>query len=242
MIDKTLIEKYFSNRLTEAELKMFKTLYSSDIEFKKEVEFLKNIKTVSEKEEDAQFKDQLNTYESEFSSKGKVLLKKWIKPLVAVAAILLIAFCIQFFWNREINEETLFSNYFEPSKNVSAPIVRSEDEQNIMTNAFIIYSEKEYENALSLFEKAYAFNKNSELLFYEGNALLALGKTNDAITKFEQHLMFSDILTNRSHWYLALAYLKNKDLELSKNELNALIDSGDAFKTKEAKSLLKKLK
>jgi tetratricopeptide (TPR) repeat protein len=241
MIDSTLIEKYFSNKLTDAELKMFNALYSSDIEFKNEVNFLKNIKAVSEKEDTTEFKNKLNTYESELSSKNKILYAKWVKPLVAIAAIFLIAFCVQFFWNIEINEEALFSNYFEPSKNVSAPIVRSENEQSATTSAFIVYSKKDYENALVLFEKAYASNKNSELLFYEGNALLALGKTNEAITKFKQHLTFLDILTNRSHWYLALAYLKNKDLELSKNELKALIDSGESFKTKEAKSLLKKL-
>ena len=153
----------------------------------------------------------------------------------------LITFFVQFFLNTGINEDALFSNYFEPSKNVSTPIVRSLSEQNTTVNAFVVYSQKDYKKASILFGKLYALNKNSELLFYEGNALLALGKTNEAIVKFKQHLTFSDILTNRSHWYLALAYLKNKDLKRSKKELKALIDSGETYKTEEAKLLLKKL-
>ncbi|NCP06739.1 MAG: hypothetical protein GW863_10420 [Flavobacteriales bacterium] len=241
MIHNILIEKYFSGSLTKTELLEFENLYISDSEFKKEVDFLKAIQVISEKEDDNKFRNELKSFESEFSNKSKAPLKKWLNPFSAVAAIILIVFCFQLLLKTEINEDKLFATYFEPSKNVSTPIVRSENEQNVTTNAFIVYSEKDYKHAINLFEKAYSDSKNSELLFYQGNALLALGKTTEAIEKFKQHLDFSDRLTLRSHWYLALAFVKNKDLESAKQELNALINSKESFKKNEAISLLKTL-
>ncbi len=241
MIHSTLIEKYFSGSLNKTELLEFEKLYKNDSEFKKEVDVLKDIKIVSEKEDGNKFRNELKSFESEFLNKSKVSLKKWLNPFSAVAAIILIIFSIQFFSKTEINEDTLFTAYFEPSKNVSTPIVRSENEQNVTTNAFIIYSEKDYEEATILFEKAYLNSQNSQLLFYQGNALLASGKTKEAIDAFKQHLKFSDMLTHRSHWYLALAYMKNKDLESAKKELKALINSGESFKKNEAISLFKTL-
>jgi hypothetical protein len=69
-----------------------------------------------------------------------------------------------------------------------------------------------------------------------------MDKPEEAIDKFNQHLTFSDSLLNRSHWYLALSYLKTKDSKNAILQLTALLDSGENFKKEEATSLLKKLK
>ena len=242
MNNSKLIEKYFSRTLTEIELEEFNALYKNNPEFKNEIDFLKNVALVSEKEDAANFKLKLQAFEEELSSKKTNKKSAWIKPLTMAAAVLLIAFCINFFWDSSIDEDQLFAHYFEPSKNVSAPIVRSESEENIQKEAFINYSEDNYENAQLLFEKAYKTTQKPELLFYQGNALLASGKNQEAINIFKKHLTFSDTLSNRTHWYLALAYLKTKDLKQATQQLELLLNSGEIFKKEEATSLLKKLK
>lgn len=242
MNNSKLIEKYFSRTLTKLELEEFNTLYKNNLIFKDEVDFLKNVKTVSKKEDDANFKLKLQAFEEELSVKKTKKKNAWIKPLTMAAAVLLIAFCINFLWDTSINEDELFTHYFEPSKNVSAPIVRSNNEENVQNEAFINYSERDYDNANLLFERAFKISKNSELLFYQGNALLASGKNNEAINIFKHHLTFLDTLSNRTHWYLALAYLKTKNLKQARQQLELLINSGEVFKKEEASSLLKKLK
>lgn len=241
MVDSILIEKYFSGNLSEEELLEFEKRYENNTEFRQEIDFLKNLKTVSKTEDTQAFKTTLKGFESDYK-KQTPSLSNWLKPLTAAAAVLIIALTISFFWPTKTNPETLFATYFQPSKNVTVPIVRSENEENTLTDAFVAYSEMDYEKASILFEKTYASNKNSELLFYEGNALLASGHTQKAIEKFQEHLKFQDLLTNRSHWYLALAYLKNKEVELAKKELEKFIHSDESFKNEEAKSLLEKLK
>ncbi|MCB0455326.1 MAG: tetratricopeptide repeat protein [Aequorivita sp.] len=242
MVDSILIEKYFSGNLSEEELLEFEKRYENNTEFRQEIDFLKNLKAVSKAEDTQQFKATLQRFESEAPKKQTPSLSNWLKPLTAAAAVLVIALAISFFWPTKTNPEILFASYFQPSKNVTAPIVRSENEVSTRTNAFIAYSEMDYEKASALFESAYASDKNSELLFYEGNALLASGHTQKAIEKFKEHLKFQDVLTNRSHWYLALGYLKNKELENAKEELEKFIHSNEIFKNAEAKLLLEKLK
>ena len=68
-------------------------------------------------------------------------------------------------------------------------------------------------------KKLMPLSKKSELLFYQGNAQLAKGKTIEAIDTFKQHILTSDSLTKRTHWYLALAYLKNKETAQSKRSI-----------------------
>lgn len=241
MIDNSIIEKFFSNSLTEDELLEFKNQYNSNPEFKKEVKFLESLKVVSGHEDDKAFKATLKGFEVEASKKHRTLFSKKLYPIITVAAILTIGLFISIYWFSNTSEKDLFATYFEPSKNVSVPIVRDENSQNITTEAFILYAEKDYNKASVLFEKAYLAQNQSELLFYQGNALLALGHTTQAIEKFREHIKLQDTLSNRSHWYLALAYLKNDDLENAKKELNTFINTNENFKIKEAKSLLKKL-
>ena len=243
MSNNKLIERYFSNQLTKEDRLEFEELYKNDKTFKNELDFLENLKSITEDDDSSNFKAQLEGFEKEYQNTNKSANNKaWLKPLLAVAAVLVIALTINFGWNRSVDETKLFDTYIEPSKNVTQPIVRSDSYKNNLNNAFIAYNDSNYEEAVYLFENAYEDTKQSEILFYEGNALLAMGKPIEAIKKFNQHLTFSDSLTNRSHWYIALAYLKAKDIENAKFQFKLLMNSGESFKKEEASSIIKKLK
>ena len=242
MTNKTLLENYFSNQLDEKQVEAFEALYQSDIDFKQEVDFLNNLKAVAENEDTNQFKSLLTSFEVHNSTTNKNNFPKWMKYAAAIAAIFIVAISVNLFFQNKLTEAQLFAANFEPSKNVSFPIVRASQNENLENTAFIAYSDSNYEKAIPLLKKLYMQTKNSEILFYEGNALLASGKTQEAIKKLKQHLTFSDSLTHRTHWYLALAYLKNENKTQAKIELNKLLDSGAPFKNSEAKLLLEKLK
>ena len=157
MINKTLIENFFSNNLDESQKKEFEIEYQTNPEFKDEVDFLNNIKKVSEKEDTNQFRNKLVSFEKEYNEKNKNNLSKWIKPLTKIAAVFIIAITLLFLFQTKETEETLFIANFEPSKNVSVPIVRATEDENVEKKRFYTaYGENDYEKALPLFEEAYA--------------------------------------------------------------------------------------
>lgn len=93
----------------------------------------------------------------------------------------MIGFSIVSLWPTKVSEADLFNTYFEPSKNISIPIIRSEGSQEIITEAFDAYSIKDYEKAASLFEKALLFIETQNCFFHQANSLLANGQTEYAI-------------------------------------------------------------
>lgn len=239
--NETLIEKYFSKQLSASEFQDFEKKYDTDEDFRAEVDFLKDIQYVSETEDDSQFKKQLSSYETEFSKNKPIKSSKWLKSIIGIAAVVLIGLSLAFIFNRNMTNDQLFSTYFEPSKNVSTPIVRSESDEHLVNNAFIAYGESDYKKAIADFQRAFEQTENSELLFYEGNALLAENDVEEAIEIFKTHLSYSDALTKRTHWYLALAYLKSNQVNKAIQELKVFSKSEEKFKKIEAQSLLKKL-
>jgi hypothetical protein len=234
MIEKEqLIDNYFSNTLSEEEQNEFALLMETDAAFKAEVTFQKRVKNTIHKEEHQKLKHHLKGLEAGFEKKRNLPKQKiW---LAAASIALLVAFFMYF--NRSDTPESLYANYYQPAKNIVHPIVRSGAENDLKNKAFIAYSSKAYREAHLLFEALYTKNKDSELLFYDAISLLEMDSTALAIERFKLHRDYSDAISNKTSWYLALAYLKNKDIEKSKQLLKSIVDS-KGYKSESAQKLL----
>jgi len=231
-----LLEKYIQNRLTSEEELKFANLLKSDISFKEEVALHTNLKKVVEKEDDTNFRNLVENIESrEKKPRQKTSYIKW---LAAASIVLLLGLSYFFNMEQKLSTDTLFAQNFEPYRNVIAPIVRSTEQQDEKAIAFMAYEKGEYQNAIVLFTKLYTETKESYYLFYKANALLKLERANEAVPLLEQHLKTKDTLTEKTNWYLALAYLKLEDKQQARKLLNKVIADG-LYKNKEAKKLLK---
>ena len=234
-----LIADYLKNRLSHEAQQEFDHLMATDSEFAKEVTFQENLKSVIKKEEHTQLKQQLKAFETLDTAAPA---KSYLKWFIAASIVALLAIpSMWFFTNTSINNDELFAANFEPYRNVVHPIVRGETAQDIKTKAFIAYETKNYEEALGYFNKILKESEDETILFYKANVLLQLNKGDDAIAIFENNLKTSDSLNEKNQWYLALAYLKNNNIDQAKHQLQALITSNSKFKSKTAKQLLKKI-
>jgi len=231
-----LIAHYFTHKLSPEAQKEFDHLMATDPEFAKDVVFQENIKVAIKKEEQEQLKEELKSFESTLENPRK----NYVKWFVAASIIALLALpSIWYFGNSTIDTNTLFADNFSPYRNVVHPIVRGETSNDIKTKAFTAYETKNYNEALNYFNQIIKNNSDKTILFYKANVLLQLGKTDEAITILQQTLKTSDSLTNKSHWYLALAYIKNNNLDKAKQSLKTL--SNSTFKTDAVNTLLKQL-
>lgn len=233
-----LIEKYIQNSLSSDEKLAFDELLKNDIDFKKEVDFHSNLKMVVKHEDNSNFKSFISDLES--NTTQKVTRKPFYKWFAAASIIFVLGFSYFFFPKQEVSTNTLFASYFEPYRNVVAPIVRGDNQQDEKTLAFIAYEKGEYKTAVILFSKLYLSTKEPYYLFYKANALLKLEKAKEAIPLLLDHLKTKDTLTQKTNWYLALAYLKIKDKMKAKELLKKVIAT-NAYHNKEAKELLKKI-
>lgn len=236
-----LIEKYVQGRLTETEQVEFNWLLKSEDDFKEYVEFHQKLKKVTEAEDDAHFRKLLAEFEEEAigqQSKVGTLPAKW---LVAASIALLLTLGYIFVFNQTQSTQELFNEYFQPYPNVTHPIVRNSGEASTKNDAFSAYDNEDYEKASTTFSELYSETGESYYLFYKANALIQLNRAKEAIPVLKEHLNFDDKLNDKTHWYLAMAYLQIDDTENAKIMLQKVVD-GNELNAKTAKKLLKSLK
>lgn len=230
-----LIEKHIQNKLSPLEQAEFDALLLNDNAFKKEVDFHINLKKVTQHEDDTAFRALLAGFEAKKPQKRRRLNIKW---LAAASIVLLLGLTYFFNTNNNASPNELFNNYFEPYKNVIAPIERGTTEQNEKTMAFMAYEKGNYNEAVNLFTNLYTSTKEPYYLFYKANALLKLNKAEEALPLLKEHLKTKDTLTDKTPWYMAMAYLKLEDKANAKKLLQHVITE-EKFNNKEAKKLLK---
>ncbi|NNE76307.1 MAG: hypothetical protein HKN31_04460 [Pricia sp.] len=236
----TLLEKYIQGELTENERVEFDSLVEKDADFLKEVAFHTNLKKVIEAEDDAVFREMVSDFESEArteTTKRKRFPTKWL----VAASIALIAGLTYFLpLNTTTSPQELYAQNFEPYRNVVHPITRGEADQDEKTKAFMAYQNGKYEEALPMFTELYNDTEESYFLFYKANALIQLNRAREAIPILQAHLQRKGELSDKTTWYLAMAYLQLGDKENAKIMLDDVIENGN-YKVESAQQILKDL-
>ncbi len=150
--------------------------------------------------------------------------------------------------------EKLFAAYYEPKINTWTKSLRdSEESQKQRQIAIDKYGEVEgaqlftaltlYDNGA--FEQASKdFNalhlQNDTLYLYQANALLESDKATEAIAVLERISPTSPSI-NEARWYTAMAYLKLKNIEKTKEILRGLSTESNKGYQKKSKDLLERL-
>jgi predicted Zn-dependent protease len=238
MEQERLIEKYLQNKLSGKEKQLFDELLKNDIQFKEEVALHTNIKKITAFNDDANFKNLVSKLENKASSTNKK--PSYTKWLVAASIVVLLGSFYVINLNKNVSSNELFATYFEPYRNVIQPIERGNTQEDKKTQAFTAYENGEYETAITLFSELQTTTNESFYLFYKANALLQLEKANESIPLLLEHLKTNDTLTQKTNWYLALAYLKIDDKINAKKRLNTVVAS-KMYKMDDAIILLNKL-
>ena len=206
--------------------KQFKQLMN-DPEFKNEVELKKDIYKTIEYNENKRLKAMLQNEEKAIktaSQKAPVRIFS-IKRIAAVAATVLFLIFIywQFFTPKDFDP---LAEYFVPETNTLYPTVKSGDDPTEIERTFNLYDQKEYEKALTGFEKILSETNNDDIAFYQANAYLATKKPEKAIPILQKIIQNnqSDYLAP-AKWSLALAYCSQKNYQAAKPLLEEIKDN-----------------
>ena len=152
----------------------------------------------------------------------KKQLRLWLRAvvIVLVVIVLLIQLKPRFFASppatRDIAQQ-LFTTYFNPYPVAHLRGLNSLD--TVLTKALNSYQQADFVRSANFFN-ALDF-QNSIIQLYLGNALLASGQVGKAILILEK-LAQSPIYEDEGRWYLALAYLRDLQIEQASIYFNQL--------------------
>ncbi|HNW73551.1 MAG TPA: hypothetical protein PKN44_07990 [Bacteroidales bacterium] len=164
-----------------------------------------------------------------------------------VAAVLLILLVvgislIYMFSGRNKNQQNLFTEYFTPYPDIltvkSGQGLTSHD--SLFQAGLIVYSDANYDTAISIFTKLNALNpKDDTLGFYLANSLLASGKDPGiAIQLLEFVIRGGSPFACPAQWYLALAWIRMDKRTEAADVLQKIVATPNPYQGK-ATELLK---
>ncbi len=243
MIDKEdLIIRHFSGELTEEEKKKFNSLLESDTDFKKQVEFEKDLKQVVIKNKNKDLKEKLISFENDIQSKERNKPKHKINTWKIAASIaLLIAVAVGWFGYQNfvsVNYNKLYAENYTTYPNTVFTIERSTSDNSIEYEAFYAYEAKNYELAIKKFNEA---PNKEHFTFYKAQSYLKLNNLEKADTLFKKVIKDNSEFVAEANWYLALIKLKQKNRVEAINYLDNLTKNY-SFKKEQAIAILNKLK
>lgn len=229
-----LIERYFSNQLSENEFQQLELLLQEDAELRKNFYNELKIKQAITQEKHESLKERLQKLEKKPTSK-----KSWYLYAAAVAILIVIS---SLFYNLPTNDQ-LYAENFEAYPNVINLPTRSEvDPENKEIEAFRLYDAEEFNKAAVAFQDLYDKKEKDYLRFYQGVSLIANNNTIEGIEVLEDYdwKAQQNNFTIPAFWYVGLAYLKLGKTSEARNYFKKVVQSDNPLKN-QAQGLLEKL-
>ena len=268
--DINLIERRLGNLLSEPELQSFNERLQSDSDFKEGFDSYQDAVTAIYLAGEADMKTILKVEQAKLipSLSHSTTIKptksvyppntsisgQWGWLAAASVAVLGVAVYWIAFKNDHNTPEKLLAAYYEPKINTWTKSLRDVEESKKqrqiaiekygevegtqLFNALTLYDSGAFEQASKAFNAVHL--QNDTLYLYQANALLKADKATEAIAVLDR---ISSISLNHkeAQWYLAMAYLKLKNIEKTKDILRGLSTEGNKGYQKKSKDLLKRL-
>ncbi|MEW4924313.1 tetratricopeptide repeat protein [Algibacter sp. 2305UL17-15] len=231
------IERYLNDSLSSIELKDFERLLDIDEDFKAQVD---DVKTMLFGIETQSLKEQLDDFHKEMPQTDvqKKIVSQKVRFLnyskIAAAAAIIIAVGSIWFFSGSPNEK-LYTKHFKPDPGL--PTTMSSTDNFDFYDAMVNYKHADYDLAIEKWRVlSESQPENDTLNYFIGAAYLANKDADKAIPFLERATASEDdfAFLNDAYYYLGLAYLKEGNIELAKEQLNL-------SNTDSAKEILSKL-
>lgn len=207
------IDKFLRGLMTPEENDAFMSDFNSDKVLREETQITALM--IKELEESQAQKDAEIIEEVLASKKKKAKIITIVRRTLSIAAMIILIIGVTTLWNRQSDTDTLFKQYYV-SPEVSSP--RGGDEDTVkqeLTNLFIqVGTEKDITPVINRLQTIH-------------DNIVADNEEYDEY-KYSQ---------NTIDWYLALAYIKNENLDKAKELLKPLADDGNKDATEIIKAI-----
>lgn len=240
-----LIEEYLAGELPAKEQTEFEELLRNNHELMKEFLLRKEISKAISEDDVMDLKNTLNEIDiSEIKARKLYKNPFVLSSVAAVAIILIIVSGFYLFSDKPMSGNDVFNSYYNvyPSVTSFRSMSIQTDSEQIINKAFSSYDIGNYKTSSDYFFRALGNDKSNPMFqFYLAICEIEL-ENFDKSEKLLNELIFKNnhIFWEQSHWYLALVYLKQKDIE-NANRIFKIIIKEDMEKKSESKLIIKSL-
>jgi tetratricopeptide (TPR) repeat protein len=142
-----------------------------------------------------------------------------------------------------ISSSELYAEYYQPAE-INMSFRTAEDiVDSDLRSAMLFYENKDYSNAIALFEKILSTDESRiGLNLYSGISYMELSHYAEANENFKKIIDHkANAFIESAQWYLGLCYLKTGEVDKA-DEIFRAISTSEGYYKKEAKKVLKKIK
>lgn len=206
------IDKFLKKQMTPEENELFLNDLRNDAELRKEAQMTA---LMIQELQERQAKEDAEIIEDVLASKKRALTIRIVRRTVSIAAMFILIFGATLLWNRQSDADALFGSYYT---SYDMSLARGGNDETIKTELAELYNkvgkEKDVTAIISRLQT-----------IYDG-----IQSNSDEYSEYSYY-------ENDIAWYLALAYIKNRNFDKAKGLLRSLADNGD----EEAKGLMREI-
>ncbi|MBN1598240.1 MAG: tetratricopeptide repeat protein [Bacteroidales bacterium] len=243
------VDRYLENVMSKEELIWFEKELEGNSDLKAEVELQRTLHLAIADTETLELQEQLDDiYIANYQpwkkalnihagKKKRTFFTAGIAASVAISVVLVLNV-----FKSNVTAGDLVNQYYKPAEISMSFRAKGEENDNNIRQAMIYYENKNYIEAIALFEKIlkeddsriglnlYSGISNMEIREYE--------KANDNFQKVIDHQ--TNAFIESANWYLGLCYLMTDDVEKARQIFTAISDEKGHY-AKNARKILRKL-
>ena len=244
-----LIDEKLSGELSGEGLEAFDMDLENDAELMAEFELHKEVDEAIQESEVIELRKKLELVHDLTQNKKQpgllrtILRHKLSRIAAASFVVLLLITSLSLYFLRpdgNMSNDSLFKIYYQPD---AALLIRGTNSQNAtLIQAFQMYENREYNNALSLFSQVLdSDSENIPVQFYSGISNIELGLYQEALHPFNFIMDHKqNLYVERAEWYTALCLLKVNENENAVILFHKISLSNSSYKDK-AHEILKSI-
>jgi tetratricopeptide (TPR) repeat protein len=241
--DIEVIEKYIDGELEGKELLDFEQLLSTNPDIKSDYELSMEINNSIAEDDVMDLRETLDYMYKEEKAVQRIptiFTRRKFYYAAASAALLIAAGGVATrLLNPSMDSESVFEKYYQPYEVTVTYRSGNTEVDRLLLNALEFYEEKDYDQALVLFEEILQNRKKDMAIsLYSGISYMEEEKYQKATTSFNHIISDNDnLFIEQAKWYLSMCYLKTEKTDKAKEVLHQIIDEESYYKEQALKVL-----
>jgi len=232
------IEAYIQGDLTEQQTREFEHILDHNQELADEYQLRKDIEDALMDDDLMELKSQVQDMMNEKEKDPHPLV--WFKRKAVKGALvgaLVLSLSSLGYYAAQVSSipttDEIFHKYYQPYSVTITDRSGSDEINTLLTSAMERYKEREYDQALQLFQKVLTKREDVAASLYSGISYMEIQKYKQASESFEDVVEDKDNLyLDQARWYMSMCYIRLGNIEDARQMLLTLAEESEYYKDK----------